>query len=917
MDVTIIKKENDAEHIKVEEQTEQHGVATVVLQNISEFGEIEEQIVPAESIPYILKKYAETSDGNLQIAQVEDGQYTYIIENTEGIEEGAEYEFADGEHYIIEEYQENYEDESRDSQQFETVYIQHIESPDQEKVETTEVYTISEEIEGQYSEDDSQPDDDDQQMAIYEDGEAVEEEHVPKKKLIPTTRVEKKTPGVVSGMKKHTPSSSTVHKLQTVKQEDENFVSEEGESSVYKSPQGKHDIEVARKDSKESAYEENKSGKDDLQLIYECSICGKGFKTPMGVKRHISITHWKQEENKKENTDVLSFSLCHCCGEPSDSAHTTGDFKCDICDKLFIQQNSLDRHVSIEHPDGDNYVCYDCKKGFKAKEQLIEHTRVHLLKSVKCDDCGREFSRKYHLDRHIGQTGCMGVPKQVYECWVCSKSFTRKDNLAEHLKAHAGIMNRKKKKFTCDFCMKEFNGLALLNIHVRTHTGERPYACDICEKRFPSSGAMKKHRRMHTGEKPYKCSQCGNKFAAKETLNRHWRTHTGEKPHQCKYCGKSFIQAAQLRAHIFHHTGENAYTCPHCSRAFNRKLRLTTHIKFMHEGAEPLNCPQEGCNKTFFRKEDIHRHMLTHSGEKPYECDVCGKAFVVKSSLKIHQLTHRKEAPVTCEVCNRAFIRQDCLMRHMRARHRDVLEDIVANAEKKRLQKQLLHAVASAANKDTVKDTIVWNEYTLTESIKELLYLLVDEECLSEFGHPEAPVDKVLESVIKRCGHTPASEADFDYIGKMRENAKLLFTVVIDDHSVKELLNNQTVDEVIMHVLKLAKKQSDGTLVLDTENNIDEKPNIEELSIAIDVDEDSQDTLTKASPRTLTRRTDDRIEYVVENPDSLDGSVENEDEDNPEGLNDVEDEEGDDAEDVSNEEQDDPEDDENMEISDK
>lgn len=147
-------------------------------------------------------------------------------------------------------------------------------------------------------------------------------------------------------------------------------------------------------------------------------------------------------------------------------------------------------------------------------------------------------------------------------------------------------------------------------------------------------------------------------------------------------------------------------------------------------------------------------------------------------------------------------------MRHMRARHRDVLEDILASAEKKRLQQQLLSAATDAASKSSLTENIVWNELTLTESIKELLTLLVEEECLRDFGYPDAPVDKVLDSVIKRCGHKPASEEDFDYIGRMRENAKLLFTVVIDDEAVKELLNNQTVDEVILHVLRLAKKQN-------------------------------------------------------------------------------------------------------------
>lgn len=173
-------------------------------------------------------------------------------------------------------------------------------------------------------------------------------------------------------------------------------------------------------------------------------------------------------------------------------------------------------------------------------------------------------------------------------------------------------------------------------------------------------------------------------------------------------------------------------------------------------------------------------------------------------------LTHRKEQPCSCEECGRAFIRQDCLLRHMRARHRDVLEDIMASAEKKRLQQQLLNAVSAAAagdKKTSLMENRVWNELTLTDSIKELLSLLVDDECLKAFGWPDAPVDKLLDAVIKRCGQTPASDEDFDYLGRMRENVKLLFTVVIDDEAVKSLLNNQTVDEVILHVLRLAKSE--------------------------------------------------------------------------------------------------------------
>ena len=57
------------------------------------------------------------------------------------------------------------------------------------------------------------------------------------------------------------------------------------------------------------------------------------------------------------------------------------------------------------------------------------------------------------------------------------------------------------KAIKCDVCLKLFYNKSSLEIHYRTHTGEKLFACQLCDKKFASNSGLSKHLKLHTKSK--------------------------------------------------------------------------------------------------------------------------------------------------------------------------------------------------------------------------------------------------------------------------------------------------------------------------------------------------------------------------------------------------------------------------------
>lgn len=87
---------------------------------------------------------------------------------------------------------------------------------------------------------------------------------------------------------------------------------------------------------------------------------------------------------------------------------------------------------------------------------------------------------------------------------------------------------------------------------------------------------------------PNQCRICHRVLSCKSALQMHYRTHTGERPFKCKICGRAFTTKGNLKTHMGVHRVKLPqrvlHRCPVCHEQFTNALVLQQHIR-MHQGA--------------------------------------------------------------------------------------------------------------------------------------------------------------------------------------------------------------------------------------------------------------------------------------------------------------------------------------------
>ncbi|CAL4232841.1 unnamed protein product, partial [Meganyctiphanes norvegica] len=150
-------------------------------------------------------------------------------------------------------------------------------------------------------------------------------------------------------------------------------------------------------------------------------------------------------------------------------------------------------------------------------------------------------------------------------------------------------------------------------------------------------------------------------------------------------------------------------------------------------------------NKCFAQERTLAKHMMIHTGKRPYQCSHCGKGFIQSSDLTRHMKTHcwenlNKERPYQCSQCDKAFSQNGTLKRHMKTHTRENSFLPNQNMDTDKLCEKIVK----------VKEEQIESEKTYNSSVSNLE---IKEEQMDGTENLRTPKDEMKEEHINILVH--------------------------------------------------------------------------------------------------------------------------------------------------------------------
>ncbi|GAB6024300.1 hypothetical protein CHUAL_008992 [Chamberlinius hualienensis] len=456
--------------------------------------------------------------------------------------------------------------------------------------------------------------------------------------------------------------------------------------------------------------------KDEEDNSWPCFECNQSFCSSEELQQHLNehdnivneSNPFDESEKvtsanvKKSKSKTKSAKKSTKNKNKKSSSETIGEFRCELCAKVFPRQYSLQRHQAL-HSGEKKYKCTVCDKSFTHVYNRNRHLRRHRVPAGNSSSTTQnetEVNVGNSLNSSVSSSSTKKASKTLFkkkqqvegnewECTNCNLTFDNPNLLNLHTLTHAAEDVAGLDDFTMDDHQQDFNtengcypSLDDGNSSSLIGGVNEVLQCPQCTQNFPTKKQLIEHASTHgkiqqkksyrgvvNPAKPYKCELCYKAFAAEDRLQRHMMVHGSEdeKPLQCCFCEKRFLNNSALACHIKVHSDEKRiYECPICKEEFDQVVMLKEHIR-IHSISGYFTCPS--CQKSFDEYNQIRKHIRIFHSDKKFPCDHCDKVFPRPDKLKLHMLRHSTHREFLCASCGKQFKRKDKLKEHMKRMH--------------------------------------------------------------------------------------------------------------------------------------------------------------------------------------------------------------------------------------------------------
>ncbi|XP_059056461.1 zinc finger protein 420-like isoform X8 [Achroia grisella] len=313
----------------------------------------------------------------------------------------------------------------------------------------------------------------------------------------------------------------------------------------------------------------------------------------------------------------------------------------------------------------NKFKCSYCEAYFTECDLLREHVRT----------CSSQHSVK-DIYSKFKEMPLINVDITEAVCRLCAVPFTDVNQMRNHIVQHDFYFDAKhpdgvlpfcldKESWKCVVCKEKFNNFLKLYEHMNVHY--QHYICATCGKGYMTAPRLRKHSEVHISGK-FPCNECDRIFTMRAARDSHKaHAHAKGPRYGCPHCNMRFEGYYDRMTHLneAHREKVVSYDCAHCELSFKTSGKRAVHVRSVHFPPQrDYSCPC--CEWQFKTSYELKRHMVRHTGERNFHCNVCGKSFPRNKALLSHLKVHEEYC---CKWCATVFKQKPQLLAHLRQGH--------------------------------------------------------------------------------------------------------------------------------------------------------------------------------------------------------------------------------------------------------